>query len=237
MPHPGADTLELERELRAKLPPPDASWLVRKRGYFYRGESSGYTGAKSQAGRYTEAEAKDIASIEPDCMSALRASEWPDDPMTLSPEVLRRLLDALASLRAEKEELRRERDEARAYAHEATKAITGLTPGGSEYFGKQLWKGGDYTADLPFCVERIRERMADGHQVKIRDVLLAEAGKALGLIEALDGLTLFNRDLGEDGDHAHQIGAAAAFSQAADMARVVATRIASLTAKETGNAE
>ena len=107
---PGADTLELERELRAKLPPPDASWLVRKRGYFYRGESSGYTGAKSQAGRYTEAEAKDIASIEPDCMSALRASEWPDDPMTLSPEVLRRLLDALASLRAEKEELRRERD-------------------------------------------------------------------------------------------------------------------------------
>ena len=110
---PGADTLELERELRAKLPPPDASWLVRKRGYFYRGESSGYTGAKSQAGRYTEAEAKDIASIEPDCMSALRASEWPDDPMTLSPEVLRRLLDALASLRAEKEELRRERDEAR----------------------------------------------------------------------------------------------------------------------------
>ena len=99
----------------------------------------------------------------------------------------------LASLRAEKEELRRERDEARAYAHEATKAITGLTPGGSEYFGKQLWKGGDYTADIPFCVERIRERMADRHQVKIGEVqirqcvaraeaaesLLAEAGKAL----------------------------------------------------------
>ena len=98
-----------------------------------------------------------------------------------------------ASLRAEKEELRRERDEARAYAHEATKAITGLTPGGSEYFGKQLWKGGDYTADIPFCVERIRERMADRHQVKIGEVqirqcvaraeaaesLLAEAGKAL----------------------------------------------------------
>lgn len=120
---PGADTLELERELRAKLPPPDASWLVRKRGYFYRGESSGYTGAKSQAGRYTEAEAKDIASIEPDCMSALRASEWPDDPMTLSPEVLRRLLDALASLRAEKEELRRERDEARSALWDAGKAI------------------------------------------------------------------------------------------------------------------
>lgn len=44
-----------------------------------------------------------------------------------------------------------------AYAHEATKAITGLTVGGSEYFGKQI--GDIYTADLPRCVDHIRERM------------------------------------------------------------------------------
>ena len=49
-----------------------------------------------------------------------------------------------------------ELDELREYAREATKAITGLTAGGSEYFGKRI--GDIYTADLPFCVGRIRER-------------------------------------------------------------------------------
>lgn len=41
------------------------------------------------------------------------------------------------------------------YAYDATVAITGLTAGGSEYFGRRI--GNIYTADLPFCVQRIRE--------------------------------------------------------------------------------
>jgi Lar family restriction alleviation protein len=43
----------------------------------------------------------------------------------------------------------------RKFAHEATIAITGLTGGGSEFFGKRV--GDIYLADLPFCVKRIRE--------------------------------------------------------------------------------
>jgi hypothetical protein len=52
-----------------------------------------------------------------------------------------------------------ERDALQAYAHAATKAITGLTPGGSEYFGKQI--GDIYTADLDRCVPIIRKQMED----------------------------------------------------------------------------
>jgi hypothetical protein len=43
----------------------------------------------------------------------------------------------------------------RKFAHEATIAITGLTGGGSEFFGKRV--GDIYLADLPFCVKQIRE--------------------------------------------------------------------------------
>jgi hypothetical protein len=43
----------------------------------------------------------------------------------------------------------------REYAKAATIAITGLTGGGSEYFGKQV--GDIYTADLGRCVGRIRD--------------------------------------------------------------------------------
>lgn len=53
-------------------------------------------------------------------------------------------------------------EELRIYAHEATKAITGLTSGGSEYFGKKI--GDMYTADLPFCVERIRASQTRTHE-------------------------------------------------------------------------
>jgi hypothetical protein len=42
----------------------------------------------------------------------------------------------------------------REYAREATKAITSLTAGGSEYFAGRI--GEIYVADLPFCLERIR---------------------------------------------------------------------------------
>lgn len=56
-----------------------ADWLIRKGGYFYRPNKAGYTTRKSEAGRYTEADAKAEAQIEPG-MKAIRAEEWPDDP-------------------------------------------------------------------------------------------------------------------------------------------------------------
>lgn len=53
----------------------------------------------------------------------------------------------------------------RQYALDATKAITGLIAGGSEYFGKQI--GDIYTADLPLCVERIRTKIEAAHKARI----------------------------------------------------------------------
>ena len=67
----------------------------------------------------------------------------------------------IAALEAEVERLTKERDEALSYAHEATKAITGLTMGGSEFFGRRI--GDVYTADLAACVAHIREKQTREH--------------------------------------------------------------------------
>lgn len=56
------------------------------------------------------------------------------------------------------------------YAKAATRAITGLTAGGSEYFGKEIC--GFYTADLDFCVERIRSRMIENHELRVENINL-----------------------------------------------------------------
>lgn len=56
------------------------AWLIRKDGYFYRPDCSGYTTRKDEAGRYTEAEAKREASVEPWHMSAILADDVPDPP-------------------------------------------------------------------------------------------------------------------------------------------------------------
>ncbi|MBN8241741.1 hypothetical protein JF546_01795 [Nitratireductor aquimarinus] len=53
-------------------------------------------------------------------------------------------------------------EQLRAFAFEATKAITSLTAGGSEFFGKQL--GGIYLADLGRCVQHIRCRINDANE-------------------------------------------------------------------------
>ncbi len=55
---------------------PRREWLIRKSGYFYRPDRSGYTKDVIAAGLYTEAEAKAEAAIEPDCMTAMHASEF-----------------------------------------------------------------------------------------------------------------------------------------------------------------
>ena len=70
-------------------------WVIRKAGYFYRPNRSGYTAEISAAGRYTEAEAKAEASIEPWSMSAHPASEFASsDPRDAEIASLRAQLDA-----------------------------------------------------------------------------------------------------------------------------------------------
>lgn len=99
--------------------------------------------------------------------------------------------EILAAERADKEELRealhavveaRKADNAAQaarikelaeYAREATKAITGLTGGGSENFGKEI--GDVFTADLPRCLERIRERYVSKVELKRLEAKLAAA--------------------------------------------------------------
>lgn len=83
---------------------PDA-WLIRKGGYFYRTKRCGYTTVKAEAGRYTEAEAKREASVEPWHMAAILADDVPDPQHVLDKR------DAeIARLSAEVERLRGERD-------------------------------------------------------------------------------------------------------------------------------
>jgi prefoldin subunit 5 len=77
---------------------------------------------------------------------------------------------AIEALQAENAAVKEERDEADRWIHEATKTITGLTAGGSEYFAKRV--RGICRADLPFCAQRIRERYAAGHSH------IVEAGRA-----------------------------------------------------------
>ncbi|ASW06262.1 hypothetical protein [Rhizobium sp. 11515TR] len=76
----------------------------------------------------------------------------------------------------------------RAYAHEATKVITGLAGGGSENFSGQI--GDMFKADLEFCAKKIRDRheMMHGLIVKAKktnDALL-EALKAM--LEEYEGI-------------------------------------------------
>ena len=53
------------------------AWLIRKGGYYYRPNRAGYTTSKAEAGRYTEAEARKEADIEPWHMSAVHADDSP----------------------------------------------------------------------------------------------------------------------------------------------------------------
>lgn len=56
----------------------------------------------------------------------------------------------------------------REYAHEATKAITDLAGGGSELFAGKI--GDMFIADLPFCVNRVRERQEMIHRQLVAEV-------------------------------------------------------------------
>lgn len=65
---------EVINALEAEHPPRD--WLIRNCGYFYRPNRAGYTAQVSEAGRYTEAEAKKEAEIAPTLISAHHESEF-----------------------------------------------------------------------------------------------------------------------------------------------------------------
>ncbi len=57
----------------------DHQWLIRKRGFYYRPNRAGYTSSAAEAGRYTEAEAKAEAAIEPAIMQAIPLSQAMDE--------------------------------------------------------------------------------------------------------------------------------------------------------------
>jgi hypothetical protein len=110
--------------------------------------------------------------------AALGAAAWVADPKVK--ESLRsfhettRVLKAAALAAAP--DTAAERDRLRTYAHDATKAITGLVGGGSECFGRKI--GDIYLADLPFCEARLRERAQLAHEHLLDRVKAAKAAEA-----------------------------------------------------------
>lgn len=81
-------------------------WLIRKNGYFYRPNKSGYTLEKAAAGRYTKDDADREAAIEPHNFTVIHESEVEDTPQVvdLSAEITT-LRKELAEARAENAEL------------------------------------------------------------------------------------------------------------------------------------
>lgn len=55
---------------------PARNWVIRKNGYFYRANRSGYTAEVSAAGLYTEQEARAEANAEPGRITAHPRSEF-----------------------------------------------------------------------------------------------------------------------------------------------------------------
>lgn len=89
----------------------------------------------------------------------------------------------LAALLADRDRMRAERDELREYAHKATCTITDLAGGGSELFSRKI--GDMYTADLPFCKERIRAREATSHEWLLKAI--GERNKARAALSEAGG--------------------------------------------------
>lgn len=244
---PGADTLELERELRDGVDGVQGGpWKFQSR--------IGYVLAPSAKGG--DFHLSDRVGLDDDHVQVMRVRGWGyytgggHGALGLSPEVaaniqnrtgehvarchpdnILRLLDALASLRAEKEELRRERDEARAMLEECAVARD----------------ASGFLGTVPECIAHW-EACSTTYEARAEaaESLLAEAGKALEpFAKSFDG----RRDAHSRRHADRDLGYArfdkmpdewpiepAVFSMGAyRRARSVATRIASLTAKEPDN--
>jgi len=193
---PGADTLELERELRDGLAGVTPTWPTDLMRY----EQGGGRLAILRDGERTL-----VADFyhEADREHYVRCS----------PDNILRLLDALASLRAEKEELRRERDEARVEIERLRDCLRK-----DPMVLLIAHEDGDH--------ERLSRATAKAiDRAEAAESLLAEAGKALELARST-----FAMLVGKDQITGTSLMAAyASCIEAASAARVVATRIASLT--------
>lgn len=95
-------------------------WVIRKNGYFYRANRSGYTQEITAAGLYTEAEAKAEARIEPRGISAHLASEFITTPQDR---------EVFGELRKDVSRLSAELEEARAALTESALCLSGYPPG------------------------------------------------------------------------------------------------------------
>lgn len=80
---------------------------------------------------------------------------------------------------------------------ELTKALTGLTCGGSEFFVR---KGERFTADIPACLDYIR-RSREGQSAVLKGAILAKQGAqatAADLLEALKAIAGREGECGND---------------------------------------
>jgi len=82
--------------------------------------------------------------------------------------------DAISSLLAQLRAVGEERDEALKESAELTKALTGLTCGGSEFFVR---KGERYVADIPACVNWVRRSKEDAHRRTVDAITARNASK------------------------------------------------------------
>lgn len=94
-------------------------------------------------------------------------------------ETIKGLEHIVADLRAQLAAVKAERDEARAYAHETTKALTGLTPGGSEWFAGRFKNTDQYKADIPRIFAFIKENRVYKFQLTMAEKQRDEARAAL----------------------------------------------------------
>jgi hypothetical protein len=83
--------------------------------------------------------------------------------------------DTITDLRANLAAAEGERDALLAESHELTKALTGLTCGGSEFF---IRKGDRYIADIKACVDYVRRRDTDAHSHIVRAITGRQAAEA-----------------------------------------------------------
>lgn len=77
-------------------------------------------------------------------------------------------------------QLTKEHEEMRNYALDVTRALTGLVGGGSEMFAGRV--GEMFKADIPFCVQRVRERF-DRAEARARDAIRARKNAEIGQAE------------------------------------------------------